>query len=450
MIPEIAGLALPCAAAWRVIDRWDPPGHRGLFWFLGHAASALIVGIGVASVWTFLWLLLGGVFGPWFLAADVVLWLGIALAVRGRGSRVPRSKPGEGLPFALLVLGLVALSWNFHRITGASPHGDWDAWGIWNVRAAFLFRSGADWKSTFVTGSFALHHPEYPLLLPLSVARLWAYGSEGPLAPALIASSFGLALPALAAWHGRRVAGPTAGALVGLLVIGTPRMAYVSAFQLADVPLAAYLVAGCGALLGVPSRRVVVAGLCLGFAGWTKNEGVVAAVVAACTFWLVMRRSDPGAARSWASRVLLGGALPAGAWIAFHLFVTPHVILDFEPAANLGTLDKLIDPGRWREVVLGVGRLFPGISTWYPAVALIAVALHGLTPRALLRSVPFLLSVAMSAVYFLAFLITPRDLGWHLDTAAPRLWLQLWPLALLGLVTAVERDELAQTAAGLR
>ena len=79
----------------------------------------------------------------------------------------------------------------------ASPHGDWDAWAIWNQHARFLFRGGGSdaWRA-FLAINWS--QPDYPLLLPASVARVWAYaGHESTLGPALIAIVFGIASVAL-------------------------------------------------------------------------------------------------------------------------------------------------------------------------------------------------------------------------------------------------------------
>ena len=62
-----------------------------------------------------------------------------------------------------------------------SPHGQWDAWAIWNQKARFLFRAGEGWTASLAIPWSA---PGHPLLVSLSVARLWAYaGAERTAAP---------------------------------------------------------------------------------------------------------------------------------------------------------------------------------------------------------------------------------------------------------------------------
>ncbi|MCF8053962.1 MAG: hypothetical protein K9K75_01915, partial [Deltaproteobacteria bacterium] len=100
--------------------------------------------------------------------------------------------------FSLLVqisfwLALLGASLSFLFLFWESPHGKWDAWTIWNLHARFIFRGGANWYS-YITPELLWSHPDYPLLLPLAVARVWLYvGTETQVAPALIAGIFGLA-----------------------------------------------------------------------------------------------------------------------------------------------------------------------------------------------------------------------------------------------------------------
>ena len=143
----------------------------------------------------------------------------------------------------------------------ASPHGDWDAWAIWNQHARFLFRGGGSdaWRGFF---AITWSQPDYPLLLPASVARVWAYaGHESTLGPALIAMVFGIASVALVVttldWPpcmDRRCADPR-----------RPTFLSQVSSQCADVPLACFIVVtlavACGDVLRSLGFRIPDAGL---------------------------------------------------------------------------------------------------------------------------------------------------------------------------------------------
>jgi len=55
------------------------------------------------------------------------------------------------------------------------PVGKWDAWAIWNMHARFIFRGGEYWRDAFSALLAPKHHPDYPLMLPLTVSRGWTY-----------------------------------------------------------------------------------------------------------------------------------------------------------------------------------------------------------------------------------------------------------------------------------
>src|SRR5581483_2604110 len=55
-----------------------------------------------------------------------------------------------------------------------SPHGDYDAMAIWNSHARYLYRAGPHWQRA-MRNTF---HPDYPLLVPATTARLWRYMRE--------------------------------------------------------------------------------------------------------------------------------------------------------------------------------------------------------------------------------------------------------------------------------
>src|SRR4051812_15302761 len=109
--------------------------------------------IGASSCTFYAWLVLMGQPGTAFIAADLTLFTGMALAgavvgrrradpvpFKSRPEAVPRSV-GVILRGALMVsLGAgVALSLLLWRV---QPHGSWDALASWNLRARFLHRGG--------------------------------------------------------------------------------------------------------------------------------------------------------------------------------------------------------------------------------------------------------------------------------------------------------------------
>jgi hypothetical protein len=115
--------------------------------------------------------------GVW-LAVDICLLFAV---MRRKGSNVGPG-PAEGAPvvtwkpaFLVMSLGFLALlalavasSWlGWARF----PHGQWDAWSIWNLRARSIFRGAPDWPA-LLSPAIGWSNPDYPLLLPLLLQKL--------------------------------------------------------------------------------------------------------------------------------------------------------------------------------------------------------------------------------------------------------------------------------------
>src|SRR5271170_3763649 len=122
-------------------------------------------------------------------AAALVAAAALAVTARARSLEFGWA-PGPVVPvyFTLLLMAAAALAaiiFVVHSIF--KPHGEWDAWSIWNLRARFLFRSGSSWTHAF-SNRIAWSHPDYPLLIPGAVALLWTLArADSTLAPIGIA-----------------------------------------------------------------------------------------------------------------------------------------------------------------------------------------------------------------------------------------------------------------------
>ena len=125
-----------------------------LKWFL-----AVGVGIGFSSCLFFLWLL---IFSPSGYGLFEIAVLACLAVVNFLKKKKPRTGKGDDfLPFPSGHLRLRRiLAFSFFGILGcaliafilfsvAEPHGGWDAWAIWNLRARFLFRGGEVWRDAF-------------------------------------------------------------------------------------------------------------------------------------------------------------------------------------------------------------------------------------------------------------------------------------------------------------
>jgi hypothetical protein len=458
MIAAIAGLALPIVAMRCVFRaaRLRQAAHSRLLTL----ALATCLGIGASSAVTFVTLMAGGRLDRWFVVRDVLLWVAIAGVSLWLATRRAPVEPSAGFPPARAGDWLVRAGFAFVLVIAcaipfieyqAAPHGQWDAWAIWNQKARFMFRAGPSW-----TDSMAIpwSQPGHPPLVAASVARLWAYGGEElTVVPALLAGTFGMAIPAvvMGALDLRRRRAWIAGSI---LVAPLP-FAHLAAAQTADLPLALFIIATLVMLPMRPaawragfdtSAAIWLAGATAGLAAWTKNEGVAffagSTLLVAVSVWRHGRLRDAG----W----WLAGATPflvALAW--FKIGVVPPQAPEY--LAGAGTtataLERLLDGERLRLIAENVwlyATRWGGPAAAGSLFAVLAVAVanacrhHGRIARGFLT-----VSAIMAAGYATVYVLTPLDIVWLVQTTFDRLTLQLWPvLVFAACAPALVEDSL--------
>ena len=201
----------------------------------------------------------------------------------------------------------------------ARPHGEMDAWMSWDAKARFFAPAGARWRLPF---DDIFGHPDYPLLLPATVAHAWRYAAtpssrcRSP-SPGSSMATVALLFGGLSGLRGR-----TVGLLGALCLLATPGFARRAAWLCADGPLAFYALASVVLFAYwkrvAPRRAVLVwAGLAVGLAAWTKREGLLLlGAIAAVRIWSSTgderRRRDSG----W---IALGAAAPLALMVYFRL-----------------------------------------------------------------------------------------------------------------------------------
>jgi hypothetical protein len=408
------------------------------------------LGLGIASVSGFVTAIVADGYSDVALLVELGILIGAA-ATLYRFARTSRewtvAAPKSNSPTALVwVLGVACLAaagfllWRSVVASAIAPHGDWDAWAIWNARARFFSRAEDNWAGAFLVSR---GHPDYPLLLPLTVARFWAYlGTETTVVPRAISigSAFACAallISALAALRGREQ-----GFLAGLLLLTTSAFVTLAPWQIADLPLAFYYLATVVALCitdrdrGAETNALVVAGAMAGLAAWTKNEGLLFAflVVAALVVHSIFARARVDAGPRILA--LLVGLLPfAAAVLFFKLVYAPGN--DLVAGQGLSqSLERLSDLGRHQLVVKTAGQQLAAIAGPVGALVLSYTLLRRSGPARkdwqLGTGAATALSVLLATMvgYYLVYVLTPKDLAWHLSTSLTRLIMQLWPSLL--------------------
>jgi len=346
---------------------------------------------------------------------------------------VPRWVPGTLAALLIFLVAGVILTEVF--LTFDRPHGGWDAWAIWNLRARFLFRGGEYWRDAF-SPLLSEIHPDYPLLLPGLVARGWTYlGRDAVSFPAAVAVFYTLSTIGMLASSLAILRGSSQGILAGVVLACTPVFLVHGASQYADVPFGYYLLATFSLLhlsKSSGSRRAVsLAGFTAGLACWTKNEGVIL-LGALAAVWLVCAlvssvRKDEIRRAGW----FVLGALPpllALAYLKFALAPPGDMTTEFEVAA---VLKRVAEPARYLEV----GRAVIREAIFQLHLPLLAgyLLFMGVSIRKGERGAVLRLWGSLSlilAAYLSVYVITSKPLAWHLGTSLSRLMTQLFPSLL--------------------
>jgi hypothetical protein len=459
-------ILLCLAAVWLAgfgLMRWIFP--QTLRWSLHNIllfSLAAGAGAGIASCIYFLALLL---VGPSFavLASAIGAFVLIALLA---GFLVHRQGPafeiaeGPPVPRYLILVFAAAAALALIMFLSAviyNPHGDEAAWSIFNLRARFLFRSGAAWRIAF-SHDLAWSHLDYPLLVPSLVAMCWKLaGAESTAAPVGIAFLFGLGTAGVLIASLAILRGKLQALLGGTLFLGTASFVALAASLYADVPLSFYILAAL-ALICLQDqfpefpRFTILAGLMAGFAAWARNEGLifVAALLAARSIALA-RSHRRAAIFPELLRLLAGAAAPLVVVLIFKTRVAPPSEYFSVPASVL--LHHLTDFGRWVTLIEGVvialftfGRfLIPIVLVLALYAYLIRFRLEVFSRASRLRAALITIAVALPitlGVQLLIDLLYDANLPLEIGTSGERIIMQLWPAAVLAFFVAANAPQL--------
>jgi hypothetical protein len=314
------------------------------------------VGQGTTSCLFFVWLTVMGRVGREVIIFELGLLalLMIVLFVRKNSPPLPHRRADvQTFQFGrwiklVFVFVLVATVVGMIATFLANPHGSWDAWAIYGLRSRFLMRGG-EWQNTAFSNLIQWSHPDYPLLLPASTARLWVYaGRESPVVQSVTSSIFTLATAGLLVATLSRLRSESQGFLAGLLLLISYSFVLIGSSGVADVPLAYYFTAAIvlPVLFDQNDRFVILSGLCAGFGAWTKNEGLLFLLVILLVQLLFSLRSQKREGYRQLALMILGAA-PA-------LLVVVYFKLVFAPPSEIvaawlspALMTKLADPSRY-------------------------------------------------------------------------------------------------------
>jgi len=256
------------------------------------------LGFGVISLQMFV----AGFFGIKFTVLNILLpWVPVILIAGWRcyGKRVSsanantykRIKPFTRTEFAILGLIAFQAAYNFFRAL-IKPIESYDAVAIYGLKSKILYLAGTIEKGFFsgLASNFHGAHPDYPLLLPLSETWIYTFmGSFNDIAVKLLFPCFYLALILIFYSAVMRITqNRVMSLLFTFLLASIKQLSDYATIGYADLFLGLYFSMGIFYLYVWFTKReshffnltVISFLLCL----WTKNEGVVLALIALTVF----------------------------------------------------------------------------------------------------------------------------------------------------------------------
>ena len=460
IVIELLSIVFPFMTAFLAIDILWPKISSSKPQFYIKAYLAICLGLGLSSYTCFIGLL-------WYspppkttiIFAESLLFSVFCLIYHFKTKRHIESKPTEknrslfvGVKpllrtiYVFFIISLASSAILFLLISLNNPHGFWDAWAIWNLRAIFLVRSGHQITSAF-SKLIGWSHPDYPLLLPCIIAKIWTLlANESLIVPILIAfiftfTSIGLLFSSLSYMQNQYQ-----GLLAGLLILTVGSFVKLGADQIADVPIGLYYLATIiiYCIYHFEHEKslhyIFLAGIMAGFATWTKNEGILFLLIVILTRFVIRFPHDGLRRFLKEMSVFLCGAAPI-------ILLVIYFKIKFAPSNDIisgqgfqVTLSRLLDINRY----LVVGKAF--INEFYNMLHYrvifipLFIIFWGFSSnkhnRRGIQNTIYILSFILVG-YFMVYIITPHDLNWHLKTSLRRLFLQLLPSAIFLFFMAI-------------
>ena len=416
------------------------------------ASAGIGLGLGITSCLYFLRLLLfpgqGGYLLIQFLLLIVVLF---ALFLQQR-IFIPDSLKSFSptwievvLGFAVIFVGSIALYYciTFARLT---PHGDYDAQAIWNLRARSIYRYGNSWENAFSPLINRNFHMDYPILIPTSVVGGWnTLGGEvlrvtAVLSILLLVGMAGTLYSVIAYLRSGSQA-----AIATIVLLSTPSLLLFSTFQTADIPLTYFFLASASLFVVAGSENnrnlFFLSGIMAGFAGWTKNEGI--------PFLLLMVLFTAIAFGLRQFRVYIFSLLSGMAFPLLIIFLFKTLIsIDndlFTNNALAEMIGKILDPTRYLQILTHLTRELFHLGNW-PISILATLIVYGWIvglrkPNDLTEKTLWFVPLSQLLVYLFIYVVTPHDLQWHINYSMSRLLIHLFPLTLLSFFLWVNTPE---------
>jgi hypothetical protein len=301
----------------------------------------------------------------------------------------------------------------------AEKHGQWDAWAIWNLHARYM-ADGAYW--TRMTGSTTVPHPDYPLFLPAIIGFIWRLlQNTSFIIPHIFSFITAVSIPSLIflQLYKKNLFIAT---LMLLWFVTDDFFLTRALSQYADQWVALFFLL---AFISIDTFRatgnrkfITISAFMLGSCFWTKNEGIMLALVFIVLYLTTLLK------RANMAYFLGGISLPLLAMLIFKF--------GYAPPNDLIVRRETVQPSFFTDMSR-YGLIWEWLQKnfrenfFYQQFAILLFLLACVVKRKLPgrnMAIIFLCFCGFITVYVL----TPFDLQWHLLSSMDRVLFQLSPV----------------------
>lgn len=439
------------------------------------ANLSLPLGIGVLSV-IFISLNLLGLPFPLISLIEIVVLILLVLKVKKSNETfrhfkwlkqqkpfklndISRSSEFLQRPILLLFTGIYCYAWLmdagiFFFDSVKEPHGLWDAFNLWNLKAKFINRAPSEWPNLFHKMISVELHLDYPLLQTGYIAHCWLLmKNESVWAPIIFSFIFTFCTIGLLASSVSFFTNKTKGFIAGLILLATPFYMTMGDSQYADNTVGFFFLATIILLTfarrtpSIKPSLLIAAGITAGLSAWSKNEGllfIACLFISQLTLLFIKNRKELFAELKY----ILLGMIPVLLLIAyFRVSIAPAN--DIVSAQGAETMVKLSDYSRYITVGKWYVEQFSSFGQWAINpwwLFLLGGVYKGFSLKENKNSLisNFALFFLMLAGFFFIYIITPLDLVWHLSTSIHRLFFQLLPTFIFIYFLAIKGNPLTK------
>lgn len=330
--------------------------------------------------------------------------------------------------FTLLWIILVCLAIIYYQ-KYVLPWGGWDAVAIWNLHAKFLADKN-HWSDMFQQ-PLSWSHPDYPLFLPSLIAMGWKSINEiNFIVPVVLGviPLIGIISLLFFATKNRII-----GTIAAFIIIFDQRFIEQAASQYADTWLAFFILLAIYLISQLPMfpHLAWVLGLIVTTCGWIKNEGLLFFILASAVALIVLKGDRKARLRYMIS------CSPVF-FVLFMFKITWSPANDMVTETNTSIYVKLVSWNRYELLLQYFKNTIMDDFPILPGLVILGLFLIKKMPQIILYNSFILLSLL--GIYLGIYLVTPKDLSWHLNTSFYRLMHQLYPGFLLCYFLAVEQN----------